>query len=164
MDINKHNRLETYATKAIRYWTSNDIIDWLKTSITTLKIEIPEEDINIYCKRVETEKCDGNCLLACEKLLETRRVSNEEHNNKNYDNALHLFYSNKEVCEHNKAMLAKLDGNTKDFQANLKGYPKGSFPQIKYDTFIEETRFHEYLSLKLGTRVILIHNIDIADS
>ena len=29
-------------------------------------------------------------------------------------------------------MLAKLDGNTKDFQANLKGYPKGSFPQIKY--------------------------------
>ena len=35
MDINKHNRLETYATKAIRYWTSNDIIDWLKTSITT---------------------------------------------------------------------------------------------------------------------------------
>ena len=31
MDINKHNRLETYATKAIRYWTSNDIIDWLKT-------------------------------------------------------------------------------------------------------------------------------------
>ena len=72
MDINKHNRLETYATKAIRYWTSNDIIDWLKTSITTLKIEIPEEDINIYCKRVETEKCDGNCLLACEKLLETR--------------------------------------------------------------------------------------------
>ena len=62
MDINKHNRLETYATKAIRYWTSNDIIDWLKTSITTLKIEIPEEDINIYCKRVETEKCDGNCF------------------------------------------------------------------------------------------------------
>ena len=98
-----------------------------------------------------------------EKLLETRRVSNEEHKNKNYDNALHLFYSNNEVCEHNKAMLAKLDGNTKDFQANLKGYPKGSFPQIKYDTFIEETRLHEYLSLKNGTRVMLIHNIDIAD-
>ena len=68
MDINKHNRLETYATKAIRYWTSNDIIDWLKTSITTLKIEIPEEDINIYCKRVETEKCDGNCLLGFENV------------------------------------------------------------------------------------------------
>ena len=30
------------------------------------------------------------------KLLETRRVSNEEHKNKNYDDALHLFFSNEE--------------------------------------------------------------------
>lgn len=55
-----------------------------------------------------------------EKLLETRRVSNDEHKNKNYDDALHLFFSNEEVCNHNKTMINKLPENPKYVQAIQK--------------------------------------------
>ena len=72
MDITKHNRVETFKTKAIRYWTSNDIVEFFRTNVysnTNAKISV--EDLNVYCDRVRKEKCDGNCLLACEGLLET---------------------------------------------------------------------------------------------
>ena len=98
-----------------------------------------------------------------EKLLNSRRVSNEEHKDKNYDKALHLFFSNEEVCEHNKNILNRLEGDSKDIQADIRGYPKGCYPEIKYDTFVEDTRFQKYLTLKLGARVILNYNIDISD-
>lgn len=68
MDITKHNRVETFKTKAIRYWNSNDIVEFFKTIVSS---KISVEDVNIYCDRVRKEKCDGNCLLACEGLLET---------------------------------------------------------------------------------------------
>ena len=98
-----------------------------------------------------------------EKLLNTRRVSNEEHKYKNYDNALHLFFSNDEVCEHNKSIIDKLDGVSRTMQADIRGYPKGCYPALKYDTFVEDTRFQKYLTLKIGARVILNYNIDISD-
>lgn len=97
------------------------------------------------------------------KLLETRRVSNKEHKNKDYDNALHLFFSNDEVCQHNNSILSTLKGDSKVMQADMRGYPKGCYPEIKYDTFVEDTRLQKYLTLKLGTRVILNTNVDICD-
>ena len=67
MDIAKHCRTESFQTKSIRYWSSQDITDFLRHSVSG----VPTKDVEVYCARVEQEKCDGNCLLACEKLLQT---------------------------------------------------------------------------------------------
>ena len=82
------------------------------------------------------------------KILETRRVSNQEHKNKNLDDALHLFYSNDEVCKHNETRIAKLPDEPKNVKADIRGYPKGCQPKIKYDSFVEETRMQK-MQLKL---------------
>ena len=74
------------------------------------------------------------------KLLETRRVSNEEHKNKNYDDALHLFFSNDEVNQHNSEIITKLPGTSVKIQADIRGYPRGFHPEIK-NGFVEQTRF-----------------------
>ena len=97
------------------------------------------------------------------KLLETRRVSNEEHKNKNYDDALHLFFSNEEVNQHNSAIIAKLPGTSVKIQADIRGYPRGFHPEIK-NGFVEQTRFQDVLELKMEAKVILNFNIDISDS
>ena len=97
------------------------------------------------------------------KLLETRRVSNEEHKSKDFDKALHLFFGNQEVCNHNKSMINKLPGPPSIVQADIRGYPKGCYPSIKYETFVEDTRFQKFLTLKKGSRVILNFNVDISD-
>ena len=99
-----------------------------------------------------------------EKLLESRRVSNDEHINKNYDDALHLFFGNEEVCGHNKTIINKLPAEPKCIKADIRGFPKGCYPEIKYGTFVEDTRMEKYLTLKKGARVILNFNIDISDS
>ena len=98
------------------------------------------------------------------KLLETRRVTNEEHRNKDYVDALHLFFSNEEVCNHNKTMINNLEEVSKCVQADIRGFPKGFYPEIKYGTFVEDTRMQKYLTLKKGARVILNFNVDISDS
>ena len=97
------------------------------------------------------------------KILETRRVSNEEHKNKNLDDALHLFFSNKEVNAHNTKIINKLPGMPEVIKADIKGYPKGCYAAIN-DGFVEQTRFQQYLTLKKGARVIMNLNVDISDA
>ena len=98
------------------------------------------------------------------KLLETRRVSNDEHKDKDYDDALHLFYGNEQVCVHNKTIINKLLPVPKLMKADIRGFPKGCYPEIKYGTFVEDSRMEKYLILKKGARVILNFNLDISDS
>merc|ERR1712088_873042 len=70
------------------------------------------------------------------KLLETRRVSNAEHMDKNLDDAVHLFFTNNEVVRHNETIIAKLE---------------------------EEAKFQKVLILKKGAKVIHNHNVDLID-
>ena len=97
------------------------------------------------------------------KLINSRRVSNDEHMDKDLDDALHLFYSNNEVLRHNEAIIAKLKGQTMNIKADIRGYPKNFEPKIKYESYIEETRFQKVLILKKGARVIHNLNVDIID-
>ena len=105
----------------------------------------------------------GGMNIDDEKLIESRRVSNDQHKDKNFDDALHLFYSNDEVCKHNEARIAKLPDEPKNVKADIRGYPKGCQPKIKYDSFVEETRMQKMLTIKKGARVIHNFNVDIID-
>ena len=98
------------------------------------------------------------------KLLETRRVSNDEHKHKNFDDAIHLFFSNEQVVNHNAVRINNLvGGKARFFKADISGYPKGCSPVFK-NGFVEETRFENKLTLKRGARVILNLNVDIVDN
>jgi len=97
------------------------------------------------------------------KLLETRRVSNGEHMDKNLDDALHLFYTNNEVVRHNETIIAGLEEEAKKFKADIRGYPKQCEPKIKYESYVEETKFQKVLILKKGAKVIHNHNVDLID-
>ena len=99
-----------------------------------------------------------------EKLIESRRVSNDEHKDKDFDDALHLFFDNDSVCRHNEEMIAKLQGEeAKNLKADIRGYPRGCQPKIKYESFVEETRMQKILTLKKGAKVIHNFNIDLID-
>ena len=97
------------------------------------------------------------------KLLETRKISNEEYKDKNLDDALHLFYTNQEVNDHNSAMITKLEGISTKIKADIRGYPRGFYPAFK-NGFVEQSRMQDVLELKLQAKVILNFNIDISDS
>ena len=97
------------------------------------------------------------------KLLETRRVSNAEHMDKNLDDALHLFFTNNEVLRHNETIIAKLEKQPKKIKADIKGYPKHCEPKIKYESYVEETKFQKVLIVKKGAKVIHNHNVDLID-
>ena len=97
------------------------------------------------------------------KLLETRRVSNAEHMDKNLDDALHLFFTNNEVLRHNETIIAKLKEQPKKIKADIKGYPKECEPKIKYESYVEETKFQKVLIVKKGAKVIHNHNVDLID-
>ena len=97
------------------------------------------------------------------KLLETRKVCNEEHKNKDYDDALHLFFSNAEVNDHNFEMITKLRGMPYKIKADIRGYPRGFYAELK-NGFVEQTRMQDVLELKKGAKVILNFNTNISDS
>ena len=81
---------------------------------------------------------------------------------KEYNEAIHLFYTNLEVNEHNISMLNLLEGLLEEISANLMA-PKGYKP--KFDKgLVDNTQFAEKLRLKKSARVMIIVNVDIKDS
>ena len=79
-----------------------------------------------------------------------------------YDNAIHLFYTNIEVNEHNIYMLNSLEEMLEEIAANLL-LPKGYRPKTD-SGLIDKTQFAEILRLKKSARVMVIANVDIKDS
>ena len=81
---------------------------------------------------------------------------------KEYQDAIHLFYTNIEVNGHNVYMLNSLEEILEEIAANLL-LPRGYKP--KTDTgLIDKTQFAEILKLKKSARVMVIANVDIKDS
>ena len=75
------------------------------------------------------------------------------------EDALYLFGKNKPVDEYNEWRLGELDGDSFTVEAKLIGKPQ---PKVK-ENRIADTQFLKFLTLKIGARVILIHNIMTAD-
>ena len=92
------------------------------------------------------------------KLLMTR-VTEDSHLD---PNAMHIFYTNVEVANHNDKMLEKLDTETITLKAKING-PRGYTAPKTADGRIGNTRFFEFLRIKIGARCALTWNISTAD-
>ena len=81
---------------------------------------------------------------------------------KDYNDAIHLFYTNLEVNGHNDTMLNLLNGVLEEIAASLL-IPKG-YKAKTVNGLIDNTQFAEKLKLKKNARVMIIANVDIKDS
>ena len=93
------------------------------------------------------------------KLLESRLTSEEFLD----DEAMHIFYTNREVNDHNEKMLRKLNGDSVTITAN-KFFPKGYKSKESPHGTIDNTQFMKNLELKIGARCVLVFNIGVIDS
>ena len=93
------------------------------------------------------------------KILEGR-VSSDKFE---ISEAEHVAYQNEEVTIHNRKMMSKL--TTKEYMMKAKKPPlKGYTPYINPKTGnVAKTSFKDELVLKVGARVILVHNINTID-
>ena len=92
------------------------------------------------------------------QLLKSRYTKN--FNRENWDDAVHAFFRNEDVNNHNKKMLNKMRQPLVTMKADL---PKGISKTTKSYGTIDSTQFENKLELKIGAKVMMIHNVDIAD-
>ena len=77
--------------------------------------------------------------------------------------AMHIFYHNIDVKNHNDKMLNTIDSQLVSIKASI-ALPKGCYSTTdKKKGTIGSTQFQEVLSIKIGTRVGLIYNVNIID-
>ena len=100
----------------------------------------------------------GEQTLEDIELLKSRYTTNFERND--WNDALHAFYSNKEVFDHNMRMLNDMRGDLFSFEAEL---PKGKKRGQSNDGTIDNTTFQQQLHLKKGALVMHISNTSIAE-
>ena len=91
-------------------------------------------------------------------LLKSRYISNFQRDD--WDDAIHTFYKNEDVKSHNIKMLNKLHGDLITLTAH---HQKGIRKNITNHGTINQTQFEEKLELKKGAKVMMVHNVDIAD-
>lgn len=80
-----------------------------------------------------------------------------------YNEAIHVCYTNLEVNNHNEIMLNHLDGDIIEITANCKT-PKGYKAKTGKYGQVDGTQFAMRLKLKNRARVMIISNIDIKGS
>ena len=79
------------------------------------------------------------------------------------EDALHTFYKNKNVTNHNKEMLDKLLKKLLSAKAG-HALPKGQKPYINQGKgTIGNTDFMETFEFKIGARCMMIYNVDLMD-
>lgn len=84
--------------------------------------------------------------------------------NKSYPHdALHMFFSNREVNDHNIQKLDKL--KTKKEQIELVGdYPLKYKPYITPHGTVDDTNLYQTLNIKIGARIMVVLNVNTMDS
>ena len=93
-----------------------------------------------------------------EALLKTRITENDFLEK----DAMHVFYRNEDVQNHNDKMINKLDSALVTTPA-IKTFPKGYPVTIQPHGTIDNTQFMDKLQLKKGARVKLTFNVNTTD-
>ena len=92
------------------------------------------------------------------ELLNSRKISNFP--DIDFDKALHTFYSNKEVNQHNLKIMSNMNEGLVKIDAEFPNQKRKK--TTKHGT-IDKTTLAAQLQLKKNANVMLIHNIDITD-
>ena len=79
------------------------------------------------------------------------------------ETALHIFYTNAEVSDHNDKMLNKISGDTITLTAR-KFLPKGYKSKVSKHGTIDDSQFLDKLVIKNNARCVLIYNVNIIDN
>ena len=93
-----------------------------------------------------------------ENVLKSR-ISKDEHLD---TQALHIFYTNMEVSEHNARMLNTVEAPLVTIKAKNNG-PKNYRPEVSKDGRIANTQFLQSLNIKVGARCALTWNLSTID-
>ena len=81
-----------------------------------------------------------------------------------YNNAIHLFYSNIEVFNHNLARLNALEGELFEIEARIEVPRRSRYnPTVNDYGLIGDSSFSMNLQFKIGARIMLIYNVNIPD-
>ena len=83
---------------------------------------------------------------------------------KNFDEAAHVFYTNKAVDSYNYKKLYQLPHPIVSIRAEKSGGPDGYKPEITDTGLIADTPFKDVLDIKIGSKVMIVFNISIIDS
>ena len=96
------------------------------------------------------------------KVLESRVISEKDQLLIDKD-AMHIFYYNDDVNDHNEKMLKLLPGNMIEIKAEQKLPPGCKSKVCKKKGTIDSTQFVDKLKLKIGARVKLTINVSTVD-
>ncbi|XP_072041446.1 uncharacterized protein [Amphiura filiformis] len=119
--------------------------------------------------RLRTRKRNEQISDIDMKLLQSRTVSDSHDNGLSApDDAMHLFYRNDDVDEHNEKMLATLSTHIHTIQAIDIDQTGGRIIRIneqphKTKRKDRSTTLADELKLAVGARVMLISNVDVTD-
>ena len=91
-------------------------------------------------------------------LLNSRKTTNFP--DKNFDNAIHAFYSNKQVGEHNSKILNKMNETLVTIKAE---FPNQKHKKPTKHGTIDSTNMAVNLELKKNAKVMLTQNIDVSE-
>ena len=113
---------------------------WTQT-LNRLRIgEANEEDIELLKSRIITKLSNHYPWEAC-----------------------HLFFTNRDVNDHNNKLLSRLSGRL--YEVNLVGdYPKTYKPKISNHGTVDDTNLSQNLKIKIGARVMVVMNISTSES
>ena len=139
------------------FYESDDL--WSTFDVTILETNHRQGEGNFWTEMLNRFRM-GIVLEEDKKKLEERRLKNFP--GLNTDEARHAFYTNKEVNDHNKKILDSMNSEMYQFEAILQG-PRSYVPQIKNGMY-KDTNLMEVLQFKIGSRVMLVQNLDISDS
>ena len=133
---------------------------WLTFDVAVLDTNHRQGEGNFWTEMLNRFRL-GIVLDDDKEKLESRRLQNFP--NLNTDDAVHVFYTNREVDTQNMKILRSMNTKTVALEART-AYPRGYKPVIKPHGTIDKTHYKKVLELSIGSNVVLIANIDIADS
>ena len=135
---------------------------WLNCEVVYLKTNFRQGEGHPWTNLLNRVRV-GEPSLEDLETLESRKhtlLSKQD-----YDKAMHVFYTNREVFEHNNYMIDTLSSDLVEIKARCQ-VPTGSgyTPSVNGWGLIDQTNFSMDLELKIGARVMLIFNVCISDS
>ena len=139
---------------------------WNNFTVVVPDVNIRQGGINSWTKCLNNVRTITNGHLLSDEdinLLMSRKMSNFPNSNEIANQALHLYFKNVDVDAYNYKKLEEIISPLETMEAELPS-PEYYTPDIKKHGTIDDTAFKKTLHLKVGAKVMLIHNINLLDS